>query len=83
MDGATYNVTYAKEGYNTVTMENVDITAPMNTLLTEATYTAISDLRAAEGQVTYVNAMGQTSNRPFQGVNIVMQGGKAIGKVLK
>ncbi|MBR6285177.1 MAG: hypothetical protein IKR25_12930, partial [Muribaculaceae bacterium] len=45
--------------------------------------TAINDICTDNGNVTYVNMMGQMSNRPFQGVNIIMQNGKAIGKVVK
>lgn len=45
--------------------------------------TGISDIKAAQAGVTYVNLMGQTSTEPFNGVNIVVQNGKAIGKVVK
>ena len=55
---------------------------PVSINVTFGTPTAIHDLNVATGQVTYVNAMGQTATRPFQGVNIVMQGGKASGKLV-
>lgn len=46
--------------------------------------TGITDINASqEGVVKYVNVMGQTSDRPFQGVNIVVKNGKTIGKVVK
>ena len=45
--------------------------------------TAINDVKVAEGKVTYVNVMGHTSNVPFDGVNIMIQNGKVVGKIVK
>ncbi|MBR6283114.1 MAG: hypothetical protein IKR25_02325, partial [Muribaculaceae bacterium] len=46
--------------------------------------TGVEDLRMAEtGTVTYVNVMGQTSNRPFNGVNIVVNADGTVTKVVK
>lgn len=48
------------------------------------TVTGINDIQAVEnGAVQYVNMMGQVSDRPFAGVNVVVRNGKAIGKVVK
>ena len=45
--------------------------------------TAIDDVRVtSDGSVKYVNPMGQVSDRPFQGVNIVVDGNKTY-KVIK
>ncbi|MBO4870582.1 MAG: fibronectin type III domain-containing protein [Muribaculaceae bacterium] len=44
--------------------------------------TAVTDLHVSAGAVKYVNAMGQVSNRPFKGVNIVIDGNKTY-KVVK
>ncbi|MBQ7690305.1 MAG: chitobiase/beta-hexosaminidase C-terminal domain-containing protein [Muribaculaceae bacterium] len=81
-ENATYNMTVAKEGYETQTLEGINLENPGNVTLQESIITAISDLNAAQN-VTYVNVMGQTSNRPFNGVNIVLSNGKAIGKLVK
>ncbi|MBQ7691829.1 MAG: leucine-rich repeat domain-containing protein [Muribaculaceae bacterium] len=76
------SVPVTDEGENTYSFQMPSAPIALNVEFTEDTSTAISDLNAAEGQVTYVNVMGQTANRPFNGVNIVMQGGKAIGKLV-
>ena len=45
--------------------------------------TGVNDLRVnSDNGVKYVNPMGQVSNRPFKGVNIVVDGGKTY-KVIK
>ncbi|MBQ7689798.1 MAG: hypothetical protein IJT30_01200, partial [Muribaculaceae bacterium] len=77
------SVPVTDEGENTYSFQMPGAPITMNAEFTENIITAISDLNAAEGQVTFVNVMGQTSSRPFNGVNIVMQGGKAIGKLVK
>ena len=84
VEDATYKMTYAKEGFKTVTVDVTDLNAPQSVALQLDETTAIVDLSAAQnGKVTYVNAMGQVSNRPMQGVNIVLQDGKVIGKIVK
>lgn len=84
VEGTTYNMTFEKEGYKTVTLEGVDLNDEINAVMEVDSATAITDIEAAEqGKVTYVNMMGQASNRPFQGVNIVVKDGKTIGKVVK
>ena len=70
------------EGENTYSFQMPGEPITLNVEFIEDASTGISDLNAAAGQVTYVNVMGQTANRPFNGVNIVMQGGKAIGKLV-
>ena len=51
--------------------------------LVQTIITGVNDLRVnSDNGVKYVNPMGQVSNRPFQGVNIVVDGGKTY-KVIK
>ena len=65
-------------------VSNPDVTASVTIYVKlEAPTTAISDVKAANGKVTYVNVMGHTSDVPFNGVNIIMQNGKSIGKMVK
>ncbi|MBP3739234.1 MAG: hypothetical protein J6I72_09335, partial [Muribaculaceae bacterium] len=55
----------------------IDVTLVQNTI------TGVNDLRVnSVNGVKYVNPMGQVSNRPFKGVNIVVDGGKTY-KVFK
>ena len=55
----------------------IDVTLVQNTI------TGVNDLRVnSDNGVKYVNPMGQVSDRPFQGVNIVVDGGKTY-KVFK
>lgn len=74
VEGATYNMTFEKDGYETVTNEDVAIDAPQNVSLTvNDVHTAINDLNSNNAvAVKYINAMGQVSNSPFKGVNIVV-----------
>ncbi len=74
-----YDANFALEGYKPVTVENIDF-ANGNVTLTEPVVmeldaiTAISDLSSAAQivSVTYVNAAGVASTRPFDGMNIVI-----------
>ncbi|MBP3738366.1 MAG: leucine-rich repeat protein [Muribaculaceae bacterium] len=51
--------------------------------LVQTIITGVNDLRVnSDNGVKYVNPMGQVSDRPFQGVNIVVDGGKTY-KVIK
>ena len=51
--------------------------------LEEIINTAISDINAASnGAVKYVSPTGQVSNRPFEGINIVIEGNK-VTKMVK
>ena len=77
------SVPVTDEGENTYSFQMPGAPITMNAEFTENIITAISDLNAASGKVTYVNAMGQTSTRPFNGVNIMVKDGKAIGKLVK
>jgi hypothetical protein len=74
VEGATYNMTFEKGGFITVTNEDVDINAPQNvTLVADDVHTGINDLNTNNAvAVKYINAMGQVSNRPFSGINIVV-----------
>ncbi|MBP3738367.1 MAG: DUF5115 domain-containing protein [Muribaculaceae bacterium] len=59
--------------------------APMRLSISQnsGVVTAIDDVRVtSDGSVKYVNPMGQVSNTPFQGVNIVVDGNKTY-KVIK
>ncbi|MBQ7690688.1 MAG: hypothetical protein IJT30_05815, partial [Muribaculaceae bacterium] len=77
------SVPVTDEGENTYSFQMPGAPITMNAEFTENIVTAITDLNAAAGQVTYINVMGQTANRPFNGVNIIMRDGKAIGKLVK
>lgn len=84
VEGATYQIAFEKEGYQPVAQELTSLDQPVNVTMVAAEITGISDVKAAQnGQVVYVNPMGQTSNVPFKGVNIILRDGKAIGKVVK
>lgn len=76
-------VTLTDEGDNTYSfiMPAGDVT--VNVEVAQAIHTAITDINAAQnGNVRYVNAMGQVSNRPFNGINIVIDGDKTY-KIVK
>ena len=87
VEGATYSMTYEKEGYVTYTNDDVFINDPQNVTLEADDSTGINDINAAAQSVKYVNAMGQTSNQPFKGVNIVItrnaDGTVSTSKVVK
>ena len=73
VDGATYTLTYEKDGYVTQVIENADLSQPQSVNLVTESVTAISDISCASVKsVKYINAMGQTSYKPFKGVNIVV-----------
>ena len=58
---------------------NVDVTVDEISVVT-----AIDDINAASnGNVKYVNAMGQVSDRPFNGFNIVINGEKTYKMIVK
>lgn len=83
VDGATYTLAFAKEGYKDQTIDyNLD--DEVRVIMQPDSVTGVTSIEAAQnGKVVYVNPMGQTSDRPFQGVNIVVSNGKAIGKVVR
>lgn len=82
LDDAFVEVTAGENGAYTFVMPNVPVTIDV-TMEEESPVTAISDINAANaGTVKYVNAQGQVSNRPFQGVNIVIDGNKTY-KIVK
>lgn len=82
LDDAFVEVTAGENGAYTFVMPNVPVTIDV-TVEEESPVTAISDINAANaGTVKYVNAQGQVSNRPFQGVNIVIDGNKTY-KIVK
>ncbi|MBR1803291.1 MAG: hypothetical protein IJ775_00080, partial [Muribaculaceae bacterium] len=82
LNDAFVEVTAGENGAYTFVMPNVPVTIDV-TMEEESPVTAISDINAANaGTVKYVNAQGQVSNRPFQGVNIVIDANKAY-KIVK
>ncbi|MBO4871040.1 MAG: carboxypeptidase regulatory-like domain-containing protein [Muribaculaceae bacterium] len=83
VEGATYGMTVEKEGYDTQTIDNIDLDNPQNVSLVKTIITAISDLSAAKGNVKYIDVNGRVSNRPFSGVNIVVGSDGTITKVVK
>ncbi|MBR1476314.1 MAG: choice-of-anchor D domain-containing protein [Muribaculaceae bacterium] len=83
VDGAAYTLAFVKDGYKDQTIDyNLDDEVRVYMQRDEAT--GVDNIEAAQdGKVIYVNPMGQTSDRPFQGVNIMVQGGKTIGKIVR
>ncbi|MBR6283627.1 MAG: hypothetical protein IKR25_04940, partial [Muribaculaceae bacterium] len=45
--------------------------------------TAISDVRATDGTVRYIDINGRVSDKPFQGINIVVNADGTVTKVVK
>ncbi len=85
IDG-TYNLTFEKEGYKTQTLPEADAA---NVVMAADVTTGVADVNAA-GQVqsvTYVNAAGLKSDKPFAGLNIVVakmaDGSVVVKKVVK
>ena len=65
-------------------VDNADMTASVVIYVKgDVVDTAVNDLKVVVGNVTYVDVMGHTSNKPFKGVNIIMVNGKSIGKMMK
>ena len=63
-------------------LENVNLDDVQNVVMELDNVTGISTIATEGGKVQYVNVMGQVSDQPFQGVNIVLRDGKAIGKAI-
>ena len=88
VEGATYQATFAKDGYVEQTVAIEDLDTPLNIVMEAETTVGISDINAARvASVRYVNAMGQISDKPFKGVNIVVttlvDGTQTTTKVIK
>ena len=88
VEGATYQATFAKDGYVEQTVAVEDLDTPLNIVMEAETTVGISDINAARvASVRYVNAMGQISDKPFKGVNIVVttlvDGTQTTTKVIK
>ena len=55
----------------------------INVEFSHSPITSVNDLRVSDNDgVRYVNPMGQVSNRPFQGVNIVIDGNKTYKAIM-
>lgn len=73
VEGATYDMSFAKEGYLAQTLNDVDLENVPTVVLVEDNPTAISTINAGNVvSVKYIDAMGRISDRPFKGVNIVV-----------
>ena len=83
VEGATYDMTVEMEGYDTQTLEDIDLDNPQNVSMVKTIVTAIRDLNVSKGNVKYIDVNGRMSNRPFSGVNIVVNGDGTITKVVK
>ncbi len=81
-EGATYSIKFEKEGYKPQVLENVNLDDVQNVVMELDNVTGISTIATEGGKVQYVNVMGLVSDQPFQGVNIVLRDGKAIGKAI-
>ena len=83
---ANYNVTFEKAGYVTQTVGEDDIE---NVILVESTPTGIASLLANGNvaSVSYVNVSGTVSDKPFDGMNIVVvtynDGSRQVAKIVK
>ena len=70
-------------GNNTYTFVMPAEAVTVNVEVVETVVTAVTDINVANSAaVKYVNAQGQVSDRPFQGINIVIEGNKAY-KIVK
>lgn len=83
VEGAAYSLAFSKDGYKDQTIEyNLD--DEVRVYMEPDATVGVDTIEAAQaGKVTYVNPMGQMSDRPFQGVNIVVRDGKTVGKVVR
>lgn len=73
VENANYTLTFEKDGYATTTIENASVDEPVDVTLEKDQLDAISDISsAAVVSVKYVNTMGQISDKPFEGINIVI-----------
>mgnify|MGYP002624288077 CR=1 FL=1 len=73
VEGATYDMAFVKDGYVTMTLEDVDLeNVPEVVVLEDDNNTAISVINGNAVSVKYIDAMGRVSDRPFKGVNIVV-----------
>ena len=74
VEGATYDMTFEKEGYTAQAIQDVDLEDAPDVVLEAATITGINELNASSVvSVKYIDAMGRVSDRPFEGINIVVQ----------
>lgn len=70
-------------GENTFTFTMPAEPVTISAEVVESVHTGVADINVADNAaVKYVNAMGQVSDRPFQGINIVISGNK-VTKVIK
>lgn len=77
-------VTVTKEGENLYSFIMPASNVNVEVTVTDDISTAIAYINAELGtNVKYVNAMGQVSDRPFQGINIVIDGDKTYKIVVK
>ncbi len=87
VEGATYDMTFTKDGYKAQTLENVDLENVPDVVLEKDPNTAISVINGDAVSVKYIDAMGRVSDRPFKGVNIVVttnaDGTTTTAKVVK
>lgn len=76
VDGAKYVFTFEKEGYETAVIEKTDPEEVLEVAL-DKVIVGINDINSdAVVNVKYVNIMGQVSDKPFKGINIV--GGRKV-----
>ncbi|MBR6284379.1 MAG: leucine-rich repeat protein [Muribaculaceae bacterium] len=68
---------------NTYTFEMPGEPVTLNATFVEKIITAINDVRAADGTVRYIDINGRVSDKPFQGINIVVNADGTITKVVK
>ena len=82
-EGNRASVDVEDNGDNTYTFEMPAEAVTINVTVEEELSTAVTDINVAGNvPVKYINAMGQVSDRPFQGINIVIDGNK-VTKIVK
>lgn len=82
-EGGRASVDVVDNGDDTYTFEMPAEAVTVNVTIEAELPTAVTDINVAGNvPVKYVNTMGQVSDRPFEGINIVIEG-KKVTKIVK
>ncbi|MBQ7691830.1 MAG: leucine-rich repeat protein [Muribaculaceae bacterium] len=77
------SVPVTEEDENTYSFQMPGAPVTMNVEFAETIITAINDLRDNGGQVRYIDVNGRVSDRPFNGINIVVSADGTVTKLVK
>ncbi len=77
------NVPVTEGETNTYTFEMPAEPVTITATFVETVITAINDVRAAAGTVRYIDVNGRVSDKPFQGINIVVNADGTVTKMVK